>query len=69
MRIAKKQKNKYDICISWFKANKDDIDNVRKVSLFPFLNWHDEAKCFADYCKSINEDEIANKATETWDNL
>ena len=67
MRIAKSVKSKYDACIYWFKACGDDINNADKISLFPFLNWADEARHFADYCRSINEDKIAYKATEAWD--
>ena len=66
MRIAKSQKNKYDACIYWFKACGDDINSADKISLFPFLNWHNEARHFADYCRSVGEEEVADKAVEAW---
>ncbi len=68
MRLSKNTKNKYDTCIMWFKSckNINDINVADKISLFPFLNWYSEAKLFADYCTSIQENEIAKKSIESW---
>lgn len=66
MRISKNQKNKYDTCIAWFKACGKEINQADKISLFPFLNWADEARHFADYCRSVGEKEIAEEAVKSW---
>jgi len=70
MRISKNQKANYDTCINFLKQSDLESTETKRNSLSMFgyiLNFHDDAKKFSEYCKSIGENKIAKYAVRGWE--
>jgi len=69
MRISKKLKLNYELCIKYLKqADLADLETAcRSLSMFGYiLNFYNDAKRFSEYCESIGEHEIAKYAVRNW---